>query len=103
MGRWSQTRRSGGGVSTPLVITHALRGLDDELEVQFSGNVVAAWFDLADFTTNVTLQNPTSITLVGANALLLSFAAIITTDVTLTYAGNAPNVASPQTVTIEDS
>lgn len=100
MGRWSQSRRSGGGVVT---LNEMVEGLIDDsttLTVVYLLPVTAAQFSPSDFNSSPGSATCTQVNQQSVNELQLVWSGSILSDTSLTYSGDTPGVRTPQTISI---
>jgi len=96
MGRWSQAHRSGGGISLNFIV-YANEVTINVIELNYlTANGLSA-LATTDFTTSPGGFQPDSILDSGGAAQELTFSEDIDSETSITYAGNAPSVLSPQT------
>jgi len=95
MGRWSQRRRTGGGVSLNFITSFAHFGTDF-IDLGYLTTVSAAAFNPNSFTVFGT-DSPLSVAQNGTDGLRLDFGFDVTAATDINYQGTVPSVLSPQT------
>jgi hypothetical protein len=104
MGRWAQRRRSGGGggPSTSIILESASYGnADEEIVVQFTGNIEVGDFTGTEFTTGPNNHVSDSLFQDTPSSLIVVFIVDVTAETDITYSGSVPGIITPTTVPID--
>jgi hypothetical protein len=104
MGRWAQRRVRGGGGPPPGAALNFMTAAEilsfQQSTAIYSQPVDFTVFDLADFTSNPSGEVPEQIEQGAPESIILDFSLVgdISADTELAYAGDAPDVETPQTM-----
>jgi len=102
MGRWAQRRLGNGGGGSgaaPILILSAEVQPDTlHVDVAFDANISVGDFAAANFSTGPILKIGTAVAQLATDTLRVTFGSDVSINATLTYAGTAPNVSTPQTI-----
>lgn len=98
MGRWSQSRRTGGGPGSQNFIVTA--HIQDTLtaRITYSREVAATSFNPPDFSSAASGEVGEEIAQVSPTVIDVTFEGPIAADENLTFDGAAGDVRSPQTI-----
>lgn len=102
MGRWAQRERAGGGAtpaSSPISITLAVYDAFFSVTLTYSADINVADFAAADFISQPSGINPIIVAQGTSSELVLTLDAGSLGDTSIDYAGAAPNVLTPQSIT----
>ena len=98
MGRWAQRQRGGGGGAGTNFIVSAHKSGVDTVEVTYQQAIAIGNLIADTFVSDPSNEVGTVLTQVSAKVIEVDFDINISTDTTLSYVGENPNVKHPQTV-----
>lgn len=98
MGRWSQRRLAGGGVTPLNEIITAHISAPTKIDLTYSAAISASSISGGNFVSNPSSEQDISILQLGTRSVRLTMSGNIEADTTIDWTGATPGVLTPQTV-----